>query len=150
MQLEQKPTSQRQIAANRRNSLKSTGPASPRGRAVSSQNARKYDLLPYEDPALPAQLTAQLYGIFVPLNRKERLLVDALVFSERILLNCKMLEKRIRAHEFGNAKKDGRTRAQALEAISDRLFELSLIRKDMKSVQNNALRQLDAVHAKAA
>ena len=35
-------TSQAQIDANRRNALRSTGPVTPRGRAISAQNARKH------------------------------------------------------------------------------------------------------------
>src|ERR1700722_19637495 len=34
----------KQINANRRNALRSTGPTSPRGRAISSRNSRKHGL----------------------------------------------------------------------------------------------------------
>jgi hypothetical protein len=40
-----KTTSAKQIAANRRNAVKSTGPRTPRGRAVSRMNALKHGIL---------------------------------------------------------------------------------------------------------
>lgn len=40
-----KPTSAKQIAANRRNAVKSTGPRTPQGRAVSRINALKHGIL---------------------------------------------------------------------------------------------------------
>jgi len=43
-----KPTSPKQIAANRRNAVKSTGPRTPRGRAVSKMNALKHGILSRE------------------------------------------------------------------------------------------------------
>lgn len=43
-----KPTSAKQIAANRRNAVKSTGPRTPRGRAVSKMNAVKHGILSRE------------------------------------------------------------------------------------------------------
>ena len=69
--------------ANPWNARKSRGPVSARGRAVSSQNARKYNPMPFEDPQLPGQLTARYYGRFIPtFNEAERRLVDIMVFSE--------------------------------------------------------------------
>jgi hypothetical protein len=43
-----KPTSAKQIAANRRNAVKSTGPRTPQGRAVSKMNALKHGILSKE------------------------------------------------------------------------------------------------------
>ena len=40
-----KPTSAKQIAANRQNAEKSTGPRTPQGRAASSMNALKHGIL---------------------------------------------------------------------------------------------------------
>ena len=148
MQIKTKPTSDKQIAANRRNSLKSTGPASPRGRAVSSQNARKYELLPFENPELPAQLTAEYYGRFIPGSKSERRLVDIMVYTERVLRNCSLLETRVGAQELAN--RQGRTRAQAIEAASQRLIMLPHIRNSAECAHRNALSQLEATRTKAA
>ncbi len=43
-----KPTSPKQIAANRRNAVKSTGPRTPQGRSVSKMNALKHGILSRE------------------------------------------------------------------------------------------------------
>lgn len=43
--MSRKPTSEKQLAANRRNALKSTGPRTPQGRAVSKRNALKHGIL---------------------------------------------------------------------------------------------------------
>jgi len=92
-----RPLSSEGLEANRHNARKSKGPVSARGRAVSSQNGRKFDLLPFEKPTIPAQLTAQYYGRFTPQNRNERRLVDILVHSERVRRYCLSVEARARA-----------------------------------------------------
>ncbi len=95
-----RPLSPERLEANRRNARMSKGPSTPRGRAVSSQNARKYVLLPFEKPALPAQLAAQYYGRFTPHDKNERRLVDILVHSERTRRYCLFVGGRARAaHE---------------------------------------------------
>jgi hypothetical protein len=43
-----KPTSPKQIAANRRNALKSTGPRTSEGRGISRMNALKHGILSKE------------------------------------------------------------------------------------------------------
>ena len=102
MQIERKPLkqplSQKKLEANRRNALKSSGPKSSRGRAISSQNGRKYTILPFEDPALPKELTAQYYGYYIPADKGERRLLDILVLCDRVRRNCKLLQAFVRAH----------------------------------------------------
>ena len=63
--------SQRQIAANRRNAVKSTGPKTPEGTQIVSKNATKHrlfidGLLPDEDPELFAQVKAATFNEFRP------------------------------------------------------------------------------------
>jgi hypothetical protein len=80
--------SEKQIAANRINALKCTGPTSDEGKAISSQNAiktgldAKSELIPRENPGEYALLIAEYYQRFNPAAPEERCLVDALVKAE--------------------------------------------------------------------
>jgi hypothetical protein len=81
----------RQIEANRLNAQKSTGPRTPQGKAVSSQNALKSGLdaesqfVTGEDRADFAQLQHEYIVRFQPLTPEERFQVDTLLRSEWIL-----------------------------------------------------------------
>ena len=80
----------RQIAVNRRNAQRCKGPTSPAGRAISSMNAlktgidAKSELLPTEDRAALAELTAEYYNCHAPATstEEERDLVDNLICNE--------------------------------------------------------------------
>jgi hypothetical protein len=143
-----KKTTEKQIEANRRNARKSQGPVSARGRAVSSQNARKYDLMPFENPRLPAQLTAQYYGHFIPSSKSERRLVDIMAFSDRVRRSCSALEDRIYSQELADT--EDRTTAEALASVSRRLMMVHKHREASGCAYKNALRQLTFVRAQAA
>ena len=77
--------SDRQIAANRANARKSTGPRTAEGKAASSANAlktgiyAKSTLLPGEDPAEYDALRAEHYDQFAPANPDERDLLDLMI-----------------------------------------------------------------------
>jgi hypothetical protein len=77
-----------QIAANRRNSLKSTGPRSAAGKAASCFNALKHGIdarsqcLPWENRATLDQLAAEYHERFAPSTPEQRCLVDTLVSCE--------------------------------------------------------------------
>jgi hypothetical protein len=140
--------SEKKIEANRRNARKSRGPVTRRGRAISSQNGRKYDIMPFEDPKLPARLTARYYGCFIPSNKSERRLVDIMVFSDRVRRSCSGLEDRIYSQELADT--EDRTMAEALAAVSRRLMMVHQHRDAAESAHRNALRQLTFVRVKAA
>jgi len=81
--------SQLQIEANRRNAQKSTGPGTPEGKAICSQNALKTGLDAKseiiegrENRAERDELTAAYYARFNPATEEERYLVDTLIASE--------------------------------------------------------------------
>jgi hypothetical protein len=143
-----KTTTQKQIEANRRNGRKSRGPVTPRGRAVSSQNARKYDLMPFEHAKLPARLTARYYSKYVPANKSERRLVDIMVFADRVRHCCSALEDRIYAQELANT--EGRTMAEAVASASRRMIMVHRHRDAAECAHRNALNLLKSSHAKAA
>ncbi len=78
----------KQIAANRANSARSTGPKSSRGKAASSQNATSHGICAsvltvfhWESPAEFEELREQYMTRFRPIDRVERDLVDRLVDS---------------------------------------------------------------------
>ena len=81
----------RQIEANRLNAQKSTGPRTPQGKAVSSQNALKSGLdaesqfVAGEDRAEFAQLQHEYIARFQPLTPEERFQIDTLLRNEWIL-----------------------------------------------------------------
>ena len=81
----------RQIEANRLNAQKSTGPRTPQGKAVSSQNALKSGLdaesqfVTGEDRSEFAALQGEYIARFQPLAPEERFQVDTLLRSEWIL-----------------------------------------------------------------
>jgi hypothetical protein len=75
----------RQLAANRANALKSTGPRTPAGKTASATNALKSGiyakslLIPGEDPAEYDALRQEQYDHFDPANPDERDLLDLLI-----------------------------------------------------------------------
>jgi hypothetical protein len=78
-------STQSQIDANRRNAQHSTGPRTAEGKAASSMNALKSGIdaessvIPGEDPAALAALTARLYHSCQPQTDIECLLVDNII-----------------------------------------------------------------------
>ncbi len=89
-------SSLRQIEANRRNALKSTGPTSVMGKAVSSMNALKTGIhakslvLPSEKLADLEQLMEEYYHHHQPASPEARLLLDDLI-------NCEWTLRRLHA-----------------------------------------------------
>jgi hypothetical protein len=71
-----------QILANRENSLRSTGPVTPEGKAVSSRNSYRHGLtskqivLPGEDPAEFDALRESLFQLYAPANDTEHTLTE--------------------------------------------------------------------------
>ena len=85
-------TSQKQIEANRRNALKSTGPTSPSGRAVVSQNAVTHGLraqrivIEGESQQEFNDFRNLLVEQLTPANPLETLLVDRIKSARRCVL----------------------------------------------------------------
>jgi len=80
--------SEQQIAANRTNAQKCTGPVTAEGKAKSSQNAvktglhAKSNVIATENREDYETLTAEYYDRFDPTTPEERCLVDALISSD--------------------------------------------------------------------
>lgn len=93
-------TNDRQREANRQNAVRSTGPNTPEGRAISSQNARRHGILSErstsnnEDRNLFDNLLNSLVAEFAPDGPMEILLVERLAnlfWRERRLVNTETL-----------------------------------------------------------
>jgi hypothetical protein len=89
---------EKQIAANRRNAQKSTGPRSAEGKAVSSRNALKTGLycpgivIGHESIGKLETLEAQFTAEYQPSTPTERALVDTLIHLEWMLRRYRWLE----------------------------------------------------------
>ena len=92
---------EKQIAANRANARKSTGPRSAEGKAASSQNALKSGIhaesqvIRGEDPAALDALTSEYHARFQPASPDERCLVDALIDAEWLLRRLRRAEAQL-------------------------------------------------------
>lgn len=98
-------TSEKQIAANRQNALKSTGPKTPRGKAIAKMNALKHGLLSSqvliagEKARDLAELSQLLRAELRPAGMLEQILVDRIVAGVWRLRRCLRLEAQVVEHE---------------------------------------------------
>jgi hypothetical protein len=94
-----KPASAHQIAVNRANAAKSTGPTSPEGKARSSQNSIKHGLcasrftvVRLEDPAELEELRANLVHCYRPVNSQELEAIDCMARAQLSMRRAAQLE----------------------------------------------------------
>ena len=99
MPLPQHPVSPEQLAANRVNAGKSTGPRTPQGKARSTQNARKHGftastfaVVRLEDLQEVAHLKDDLVAFYQPVNSQELFAVDRIALAQHALLRAARLE----------------------------------------------------------
>ena len=113
---------QKQIAANRRNAAKSTGPVTPQGKAASSLNALRHGLrastavLPDENREQFDQLHGGLQDQYDPQNPAEQHLVDQAAIAQW---------KLVRAEAFEARAYDEAPNAMAHAAVLDRFSQIS-------------------------
>ena len=97
-----------QIEANRLNAQKSTGPRSAEGKAAVRFNALKSGIdaqsqvIPGEDPAALALLTAEYYDRYQPATPEVRALVDTLVTAEWLQRRFRALEAQLWQYNIRN------------------------------------------------
>ena len=83
--------SAKQLEANRRNAMRSTGPTTPEGKAAVRLNALRYGLrarsllIPGEDPADYEQLWADLKADWQPHNRSEQIYLEQMTIAQWLL-----------------------------------------------------------------
>jgi hypothetical protein len=110
--------SQKQLAANRLNAQKSTGPRSPQGKARSSMNALKTGIdagthiIQHESPSRLEALADEYYDRFHPTTPEQRMLVDTLVDSEWLLRRFRRVEAQLWQQGFPN--------------VTDAIFDVNL------------------------
>ena len=94
-----KPASERQIAANRANAARSTGPTSPNGLARSSRNSLKHGLatskftvVRLEDIDEIARLRADMVACYRPVNSQELMALERMAIAQQQILRAARLE----------------------------------------------------------
>src|SRR5664279_1920509 len=95
----QNTVSPEQLAANRANAAKSTGPRTPEGKTRSAQNARKhgftafsYAVVRLEDLNEVANLKDDLVAFYQPVNSQELFAVERIALAQQALLRAARLE----------------------------------------------------------
>jgi hypothetical protein len=94
-----RPVSEKQLAANRANAARSTGPRTPEGKARSAQNARKHGFIAStfavvrpEDLDEVAHLRAGLIAVYQPLNYQELFAIERMALAQQAILRAARLE----------------------------------------------------------
>lgn len=112
----------KQIAANRRNARKSTGPQTPQGKATASLNALRHGLrartviLPRENPEEFDQIHAALQDHYRPQSAADQYLVDQAAIAQW---------KLVRAEAFEADCYDEEPSAKARAALFDRMTQVT-------------------------
>ncbi len=140
---------QKQIEANRRNARRSTGPRTAKGKSVSKLNALRTgifaeaEVLPDEDPAELAALTAEYEDFYKPSSPAERCCVASLISADWLLRRFRRIETDLWDYESldyeGKRRRTGLTYLRCKEPLSrlqrridsaDRSFHRALQRLD--------------------
>jgi hypothetical protein len=148
--------SEKQVQANRRNALQSTGPTTPEGKAAVRMNARTHGLrsqellLPGEDEDALKELDENLRAELQPEGELENLLMDGIVAAHWRLRRLRRVEAGIFAWElYGELGERAQQEAQSYE--SNMYIEIAnsdgLIIKDEQK-QQEALSKAQEMKAK--
>ena len=104
------PCSSAQLEANQKNSLKSTGPKTPEGKAISRGNSYKHGLsgegvvLPHEDATEVARRAEAMQAEMAPKNELSRNLVIKVALATMRLERCALHETKSTAYQMRHAQ----------------------------------------------
>jgi len=97
--MEKSTISEKQLAANRANAARSTGPRTAEGKARSAQNARKhgftgstFSVVRLEDLQEIANLRADLVACYQPVNSQELFALERMAIAQQTILRTARLE----------------------------------------------------------
>jgi hypothetical protein len=144
----------KQIAANRANAEKSTGPNTPEGKLRSSQNAlktgidAKSEIIRLENPADHAELSAAFHARFAPATPEELSLVDALVRFEWLSRRYACVDTAIWENRFTVG--DTRALGEVFLAESTKICRAVTTFNSVRRGFNATLKQLTDLQAKRA
>jgi len=116
----------KQIAANRRNALKSTGPRTERGKAFARLNALRHGLrarpgtLSAESLNELSQIRGQFLQSFQPQTPDQVRLVERMACARWQLIDCQRAETRFLSEPGDPSQTDPLTRLRAMDAFSKR------------------------------
>jgi len=145
-------TSVKQVAANRRNAAKSTGPKSAAGKQIARMNALKHGLqaehvvIPGEDPEEFEALLSSLEEDYQPVGSREGLLVERIADYTWRLQRARLMETAIMRREHFSKEK---YRAEyEIRRITDAYFSDE---RDLHEPESDAAEENDqsADHAEA-
>jgi hypothetical protein len=142
--------SQKQLAANRLNAQKSTGPRSVEGKARSSMNALKTGIdarsqtIPGEPISQLEELTDDYYQRFCPTTPEQRMLVDTLIDCEWLLRRFRRVEGQMWENPIFEI-----TPAKAFRDGSDHFARLQRRIDATQRNYRNALHELQRLQAEA-
>jgi len=93
------PISEEQLAANRANAAKSTGPRTPEGKARSARNSRAHGftastfaVVRLEELNEVAHLKADLTALYQPVNSQELFAIERMALTQQAMLRAARLE----------------------------------------------------------
>jgi hypothetical protein len=99
MSTPKKPVSEKQLAANRANAAKSTGPVSPEGKARSARNSLKHGftastfaVVRLEDLEEIAHLKSDLMNVYRPVNSQEVFALERMALAQQSIFRAARLE----------------------------------------------------------
>ena len=153
-----------QYAANRLNSIKSTGPASPKGKVRSSLNALRHGLtarvvvLPSEDMAAYLAFSKEIVDSLDPQTPMERQFAQTVADNQWRINRIRSIEDGMLADaHFGNAGDFNAehadihstfTSSRAFRAHSQEFVNLSIYEQRLQRSIRETLRLLDALQTK--